>query len=65
MRLETSERVHCAIETLGFRRNEAARVLRQGRVSRTLGLSHRGHGEPFYFGITRGVEEAAREGWLP
>jgi LacI family transcriptional regulator len=60
VRPETSERVRCAIETLGFRRNEAARALRQGRVSRTLGLVIEDMANPFYFGIMRGVEEAAR-----
>lgn len=57
---DTSERVRCEIETLGFRRNEAARALRQGRVSRTLGLVIEDMANPFYFGIVRGVEEAAR-----
>jgi LacI family transcriptional regulator len=60
VRPETSERVRSAIETLGFRRNEAARVLRQGQVSRTLGLVIEDMANPFYFGIMRGVEEAAR-----
>jgi len=60
VRPETSERVRCAIETLGFRRNEAARALRQGRVSRTLGLVIEDMANPFYFGIMRGVEEAVR-----
>ena len=60
VRPETSERVRCAIETLGFRRNEAARTLRQGRTTRTLGLVIEDMANPFYFGIMRGVEEAAR-----
>jgi LacI family transcriptional regulator len=60
VRPETSERVRAAIETLGFRRNEAARALRQGQVSRTLGLVIEDMANPFYFGIMRGVEEAAR-----
>ena len=38
---ETSERVRAAIDSLGFRRNEAARALRQGRVSQTLGLDRK------------------------
>jgi LacI family transcriptional regulator len=62
---ETCERVREAIETLGFRRNEAARALRQGHVSRTLGLVIEDLANPFYFGIVRGVEEAAsRRGLL-
>jgi LacI family transcriptional regulator len=60
VRPETSERVRCAIETLGFRRNEAARTLRQGRTTRTVGLVIEDMANPFYFGIMRGVEEAAR-----
>jgi LacI family transcriptional regulator len=60
VRPDTSDRVRLAIEELGFRRNEAARVLRQGHVSRTLGLVIEDMANPFYFGIMRGVEEAAR-----
>ena len=60
VRPETSERVRRAIETLGFRRNEAARALRQGHRTRTLGLVIEDMANPFYFGIMRGVEEAAR-----
>jgi LacI family transcriptional regulator len=60
VRPETSERVRSAIDALGFRRNEAARALRQGQVSRTLGLVIEDMANPFYFGIMRGVEEAAR-----
>jgi LacI family transcriptional regulator len=54
------ERVAAAIEELGFRRNETARALRQGQVTRTLGLVIEDMANPFYFGIMRGVEEAAR-----
>jgi LacI family transcriptional regulator len=61
---ETSERVRAAIDSLGFRRNEAARALRQGRVSQTLGLVIEDMANPFYFGIMRGVEEAARRNGL-
>jgi LacI family transcriptional regulator len=56
----TAERVHGAIGALGYRRNEAARALRQGHVARTLGLVIDDMANPFYFGIMRGVEEAAR-----
>jgi LacI family transcriptional regulator len=62
---QTSDRVHEAIASLGFRRNEAARALRQGHVSRTLGLVIEDMANPFYLGIMRGVEEAVRrEGLL-
>ena len=56
----TSERVHEAIATLGFRRNDVARALRQGQVSRTLGLVIEDVSNPFYSAITRGVEEETR-----
>ncbi|MFN2628175.1 MAG: LacI family DNA-binding transcriptional regulator [Gaiellaceae bacterium] len=56
----TAERVRGAIARLGYRRNEAARSLRQGRVSRTLGLVIEDVANPFYSAITRGVEEETR-----
>jgi LacI family transcriptional regulator len=61
---EFSDRVHEAIASLGFRRNEAARALRQGHVSRTLGLVIEDMANPFYLAIMRGVEEAARRDGL-
>jgi LacI family transcriptional regulator len=61
---EISDRVHEAIASLGFRRNEAARALRQGHVSRTLGLVIEDMANPFYLGIMRGVEEVARRDGL-
>jgi LacI family transcriptional regulator len=61
VRPETAERVHAAIATLGFRRNDMARVLRQGRSSRTLGLVIEDVANPFYSAVTRAVEEVARE----
>jgi LacI family transcriptional regulator len=60
VRPETAERVHEAIAALGFRRNDMARVLRQGRSSRTLGLVIEDVANPFYSAITRAVEEMAR-----
>ncbi|MDX6504504.1 MAG: LacI family transcriptional regulator [Gaiellaceae bacterium] len=61
VRLDTAHRVQEAIETLGFRRNDAARALRSGQVSRTLGLVIEDISNPFYSGIMRGVEQVARE----
>jgi LacI family transcriptional regulator len=61
VRADTAERVHQAIEALGFRRNDAARALRSGQVSRTLGLVIEDMANPFYSGIMRGVEQVARE----
>jgi LacI family transcriptional regulator len=56
----TAERVHDAIERLGYRRNEMARTLREGSITRTLGLVIEDVANPFYSAITRGVEEETR-----
>jgi len=56
----TAEGVREAIARLGYRRNEIARTLRQGRVTRTLGLVIEDVANPFYSAITRGVEEETR-----
>ncbi|HYT26356.1 MAG TPA: LacI family DNA-binding transcriptional regulator, partial [Actinomycetota bacterium] len=61
VRPDTAARVREAIATLGFRRNDMARVLRQGQASRTLGLVIEDVGNPFYSVVTRAVEEVARE----
>ena len=58
--LATVDRVEEAIARLGYRRNEMARTLRQGRVSRTLGLVIEDVANPFYSAIARGVEEETR-----
>ena len=60
MRPETEERVHLAIRELGFRRNDAARSLRQRHKPRTLGLVIGDVGNPFYSAIARGVEQVLR-----
>jgi LacI family transcriptional regulator len=65
VRPETAARVHEAIALLGFRRNDLARMLRQGRPSRTLGLVIEDVANPFYSTMTRAVEEVVRsEGYL-
>jgi LacI family transcriptional regulator len=56
----TAQGVRQAIARLGYRRNEMARTLRQGRVTRTLGLVIEDVSNPFYSAITRGVEEETR-----
>lgn len=56
---ETAERVQSAIVELGYRRNEMARALRQGRVSRSVGLVIEDVANPFYASIAWGVEEVA------
>jgi len=56
----TADRVRRAIVELGFRRNDMARALRRGQVSKTLGLVIEDVANPFYSAISRGVEEEAR-----
>ncbi|MDH2427551.1 LacI family DNA-binding transcriptional regulator [Sphaerisporangium sp. TRM90804] len=55
----TAERVRQAIERLGYRRNEGARVLRRGRTA-TIGLIIEDVADPFYSGLSRAVEDVAR-----
>jgi LacI family transcriptional regulator len=60
VRPETEQRVHLAITELGFRRNDAARSLRQRRTARTVGFVLGDAGNPFYSAIARGVEQVLR-----
>jgi LacI family transcriptional regulator len=55
----TEQRVRAAIETLGFRRNDSARLLRTGQAA-TVGLVLEDIGDPFYSALSRGVEGVAR-----
>jgi LacI family transcriptional regulator len=55
----TEQRVRDAIETLGFRRNDSARLLRTGQTA-TVGLVLEDIGNPFYSALSRGVESVAR-----
>jgi LacI family transcriptional regulator len=57
----TAARVTAAIAELGFRRNDLARSLRQGRSSATLGLVIEDVANPFYSAIAQAVERVARE----
>ena len=52
---DTADRVRRAIVELGFRRNDMARALRRGQVSKTLGLVIEDVANPFYSAISRGV----------
>ncbi|MGV9328556.1 LacI family DNA-binding transcriptional regulator [Streptosporangium sandarakinum] len=54
----TARRVLAAIERLGYRRNESARLLRRGRTA-TIGLVIEDLGDPFYSGMGRAVEQVA------
>jgi LacI family transcriptional regulator len=60
VRPETAARVEAAIEQLGFRRNDAARLLRQGRRPHTVGLVIGDVSNPFYASIARGAERELR-----
>jgi LacI family transcriptional regulator len=55
----TEQRVRAAIKTLGFRRNDSARLLRTGQAA-TVGLVLEDIGDPFYSALSRGVEGVAR-----
>lgn len=55
----TEQRVREAIKTLGFRRNDSARLLRTGQAA-TVGLVMEDVGDPFYSALLRGVESVAR-----
>jgi len=57
----TSARINAVIKELGFRRNDMARLLRMGQATRTVGLVIEDVGNPFFSGIARAVERAARQ----
>ncbi|MFJ8696600.1 LacI family DNA-binding transcriptional regulator [Streptomyces roseolilacinus] len=56
---DTERRVQEAIQALGFRRNDSARVLRKGRTA-SVGLVLEDLADPFYGPLSRAVEEVAR-----
>jgi LacI family transcriptional regulator len=60
VRRETAVVVQQTIEHLGFRRNDLARALRNGRRSGLFGLVIEDVSNPFYSAIARGVEEVGR-----
>lgn len=57
---ETANRVLQAIDALGFRRNESARLLRTGRTA-TIGFIADNWGDREHAALGRGIEEVARE----
>lgn len=57
---ETTQRVLGAIEDLGFRRNESARLLRTGHTA-TLGYIAGSWTDPDHAAVYRGLENVARE----
>ncbi|MFI9583417.1 LacI family DNA-binding transcriptional regulator [Streptomyces sp. NPDC052236] len=56
---DTERRVQEAIDSLGFRRNDSARVLRKGRTA-SIGLVLEDLADPFYGPLNRAIEEVAR-----
>ncbi|MFE3551833.1 LacI family DNA-binding transcriptional regulator [Streptomyces kronopolitis] len=56
---DTERRVQEAITSLGFRRNDSARILRKGRTA-SIGLVLEDLADPFYGPLNRAVEEVAR-----
>ena len=56
----TAERVRAAIEALGFRRNDGARLLRKGHTA-SIGLVLEDIGDPFYSALSRAVEDVAHQ----
>lgn len=56
---DTRLRVCASIDALGFRRNDGARLLRQGRTA-SIGMVLEDLADPFYAPLVRAVEEAAR-----
>jgi len=57
---ETTNRVLGAIEALGFRRNESARLLRTGHTA-TLGYIADSWADPDHAAVYRGLEQVTRE----
>ena len=55
---ETASRVRNAIDDLGFRRNDSARLLRKGQTA-SIGLIMEDIGDPFYSALSRAVEDVA------
>ncbi|MGF6827269.1 LacI family transcriptional regulator [Kitasatospora sp. MAP12-15] len=60
VREATAERVRRAVAQLGFRRNDSARLLRQGRHTCSVGLILEDVSDPFSSALHRAVEEVAR-----
>ncbi|MFD5464595.1 LacI family DNA-binding transcriptional regulator [Kitasatospora sp. NPDC127059] len=56
----TAERVRAAIDRLGFRRNDSARLLRTGRTA-SIALLLEDIGDPFSSALSRAVEVVAAE----
>ncbi|MEW9533491.1 LacI family DNA-binding transcriptional regulator [Microbispora sp. NPDC049125] len=54
----TAQRVQAAIDRLGYRRNDGARTLRQGRTA-SIGLVIEDVADGFYSGLSRAVEDVA------
>jgi LacI family transcriptional regulator len=55
-----AERVRGAIDELGYRRNDSARILRKGQTA-SIGLILGDLGDPFYAALARAVEDVAHQ----
>lgn len=55
----TAERVRAAIDELGFRRHDGARLLRQGSTA-CIGMVLEDMADPFYSALTQAAEQVAR-----
>jgi LacI family transcriptional regulator len=62
VRADLADRVHEAVELLGYRHNLTASSLRRAdRLSASIGLIFEDVANPFFSAVHRGVEEVARE----
>jgi len=61
VRQDMVDRVLAAITELGFRRNDIARTLREGKATSTIGLLIEAIDNPFYATIANVVAEVARD----
>ena len=61
VRAEVQQRVHEAIATLGYHRNENARSMRPGHTTGLIGVAITNLGNPYYGTFALGVEEVAAQ----
>ncbi|WP_203566871.1 LacI family DNA-binding transcriptional regulator [Aestuariimicrobium ganziense] len=61
VRPELQEKVHASVAALGYRRNENARHLRQGKGSGLIGVAITNIDNPYYAELVLGIEDVARQ----
>jgi LacI family transcriptional regulator len=59
VRPELQEKVHAAVEELGYHRNENARSLRPGQATGLIGVAITNLANPYYGNLALGIEEVA------